>query len=221
MVQICWISQEQMMVTERNLGLRSVLAKPWIYDAFQAAVGASSSRKWLAKNHIRPESGMTVVDVGCGTGEWRRELPQEVQYFGFDPSASYIHSAQQSHTGSFMAGTIREFLDAHAAELAGKVDLVTCMGVLHHVSGEQMDEILEGAAALLKPNGRFCALEPAFLAKQDFLSTWVLKQDRGTSILFDVEWQRLLAKHFRIGEVQITNNLLRIPYVHALLTAWK
>jgi hypothetical protein len=95
------------------------------------------------------------------------------------------------------------------------------MGVLHHVSGEQMDEILEGAAALLKPNGRFCALEPAFLAKQDFLSTWVLKQDRGTSILFDVEWQRLLAKHFRIGEVQITNNLLRIPYVHALLTAWK
>ena len=120
-----------------------------------------------------------------------------------------------------MAGTIREFLDAHAEQLSGQVDLVTCMGVLHHVNTSQMDEILEGAACLLKPNGRFCGIEPAFLAKQDFLSTWVLKQDRGTSILMDVEWQRTLARHFRIAEVQVTNNLLRIPYVHALLTVWK
>lgn len=209
------------MSTERNSGLRSILAKPWVYNAFQIAVGAGASRNWISTHHVRAESGMTIVDIGCGTGEWRSKLPEAIDYFGYDLSADYIAAAKGRHNGDFLAGTMKDFLAARGEDLAGRVDLVTCMGVLHHVNHEEMTEILNGAALLLKPNGRFCGLEPAFLAKQDFLSTWVLKQDRGTSILFDVEWQRLLARHFRTGEVQVTNNLLRIPYVHALLTVWK
>jgi SAM-dependent methyltransferase len=209
------------MITERNTGLRSWLTKASLYEGFQTLVGAKSARKWTVDHHIQAVEGMIIVDIGCGTGSMRTHLPVGINYYGFDPNPAYIEAAKKQHEGEFLAGVMNDFMRAHGKSLIGRVDLVICMGVLHHVNSEQMAEILYGSAQLLAAGGRFCGLEPAFLAKQDFLSRWVLKRDRGTSILFDVEWQRLLASHFRTSEVQITNNLLRIPYVHALLTGWR
>lgn len=210
-----------MTTSERNSGIRALLSRPWIYDAFQAVVGATASRKWIAEQHLRVRPGMTVVDVGCGTGALRTQLPVDVSYFGFDPSSDYIASAKRCHSGDFSTGTMRDFLSEYGHKLAGRVDLVVCMGVLHHMNASDVAEVLSGAALLLNSSGRFCGVEPAFLVRQDRLSRWVLKQDRGTSIRQDVEWQRLLGNHFGRSEVQVANNLLRIPYVHALLTGWQ
>ncbi|HQZ64038.1 MAG TPA: class I SAM-dependent methyltransferase [Planctomycetaceae bacterium] len=209
------------MTTERNTGFRSLLTHASLYNAFQTLVGAKSARRWIVSHHIRATEGMTIVDIGCGTGSLRANLPSRINYYGFDPNSSYIEAAKAKYEGEFLAGVMSDFMRVHGEQLIGQVDLVTCMGVLHHLDSSQMSETLSASSRLLRPGGRFVGLEPAFLAKQDLLSLWVLKQDRGTSILADAEWQRLLLKSFSRSDVQITNNLLRIPYIHALLTGWQ
>jgi SAM-dependent methyltransferase len=163
---------------------------------------------------------MIVVDVGCGPARLRALLPPDLEYFGFDPNPDYIANARRTTDGTFSVGTMNDFMQAYGEALAGRVDLVTCMGVLHHVSPDEMDEILFTARRLLRPGGRFVALEPVLLAWQDAASRWVVGQDRGTSILDDVEWRELLDRHFPRAQVRVTTHLLRIPYTHALLTAW-
>ncbi len=207
-------------IPERNAGLRRFLGTAWVYQAFQSLVISRRARQWIVSDHIRPAAGMIVVDVGCGPARLRTQLPPDLEYFGFDPNPDYIKTARRTANGTFSVGTIKDFIQANGKALAGRVDLVTCMGVLHHVSSESMDEILTAARCLLRPGGRFVAIEPVFLACQDAASRWVLRQDRGTSILNDVEWRELLDRHFPRAQVRVTTHLLRIPYTHALLTGW-
>lgn len=205
---------------ERATGLHKLLGTSWIYDLFQFIVCGKAGMTWLCANHWKIEKGMVVVDVGCGTARLRAEFPEEISYYGFDPNARYIETGMKTEA-NLVAGGMAEFLEKFGGVLAGKVDVVVCSGVLHHLSAEQMDEILAGAKLLLKQNGRFAALEPAFLVRQDWISRWILKQDRGTHILHDYEWRREMETFFDNVEVRVANNLIRIPYMYALITTIK
>ena len=203
---------------ERNEGLRKILNLSAGYELFQILVGAKRGVRWLSEHHWRVGEGMTVVDVGCGPARLRSEFPEQIRYFGFDPNQNYIETARHRQKGTFHTGGMSDFLDCHGEALAGQVDLVICSGVLHHLLDTQIEEVLKGSCHLLKRGGRFAALEPTKLAKQDACSRWVISKDRGMNLLFDWEWTHLLDRHFPRTKTQVINNLLRIPYTHALLT---
>jgi len=208
-----------MPTTERNHGVRAFLARSAGYDLFQRLVGSRPATHWLVEHFWKPVEGTTVVDIGCGSGTLRKFLPESIKYHGFDPNPDYIETARANNEGSFHLGTMPTFLAECGVDLEGSVDLVLCWGVLHHVDPTASHEILAGARRLLRTGGRFTAVEPAFLARQDRISRWILRQDRGTGILADIEWLRLVQEHFHDVEMQVTNRLLRIPYTHALLAA--
>lgn len=204
---------------ERTTGVWHLLSGPWVYGAFQTIVGGPAATRWLVANHWKIEEGMSVVDVGCGPAKIRRSFPSRISYFGFDPNPDYIDSARAAEEGEFHVGTISDFLEARR-DLAGTADVVVCSGVLHHLTPGQMDEVLEGARRLLRPGGRFAALEPTWLTRQDHASRWVLSLDRGQNILHDFEWAERLREKFETVEVRVANRLIRIPYTYALITAW-
>ncbi len=112
-------------------------------------------------------------------------------------------------------------MEEHGNSLENAVDLVICSGVLHHVSLDEINKILSSAKYLLRDGGRFAALEPTFLEKQDIASRLVVKQDRGKSVFMDYEWTSIMRQHFDNYETKVLNNFLRIPYTHVLLTGIK
>jgi len=205
---------------ERSDGIRKFLKIAWVYELFQAIACGRSGMTWLCANHWKIEPGMLVVDVGCGTAKLRSQFPEDIKYYGFDPNVAYIESAKDKDV-ELVAGGITEFLQEFGEGLAGKIDVVVCSGVLHHLTSEQVGQILNGANLLLKPGGRFAALEPAFLVRQDRFSRWILEQDRGTNILYDYEWRKEMEAVFDSVDIRVANNLIRIPYMYALITAWK
>ncbi|MCU0625671.1 MAG: class I SAM-dependent methyltransferase [Gemmatimonadaceae bacterium] len=197
-------------------GLRRVLERSLVYSAFQRAMGAEHMHAWVLQEGWRVRNGMRVVDIGCGPGDVLDRLPP-VEYVGVDINPDYIAEAQRANgaRATFVAGTASALLEVPQAYGA---DLVTCLGVLHHLTDAQTDEVLMVARRLLRPGGRFVALEPTWLAHQSGLSRWIMSKDRGQAIRSDDGWRALLAPAgFARTEARVVTHLLRVPYVHVLL----
>lgn len=206
-------------MAERTRGLYSALSSSRIYSAVQTLLAGRQSGRFLLEEHYRlPESGI-VLDVGCGPGVLVESVAPECRYFGFDPNADYIAKASARGRGTFVCGTMSEFLQQHGEELKGSVDVIVCCGVLHHLTDAQSHELLQGCHSLLKSGGRLACLEPTKLIRQDKLSRLMQSFDRGANIRFDYQWVRLLREHFTCVESQVANNFNWIPWVHILLTA--
>lgn len=206
-------------MAEKTRGLYSTLASSRIYSAVQALLAGRQSGAYFLDNHYRlPESGV-VLDVGCGPGALVESVASGCRYFGFDPNADYILKARARGRGTFVCGTMFEFLQQYGAELCGSVDVIVCCGVLHHLTDDQSHELLQGCRSLLKSGGRLACIEPARLIRQDRLSSLMQSFDRGANIRLDYQWVRLLREHFPEVESRIANNFNWIPWVHILLTA--
>ena len=70
-------------------GLLGWLKVPFLYNAFQGAIGGNALRRRLIRDHIRAKPRDKVIDIGCGPAQALRLLPN-VTYLGIDTNADYI-----------------------------------------------------------------------------------------------------------------------------------
>jgi len=85
-----------------------------------------------ATDFILGRPARTVLDVGCGEGQWRaalRRLRPGIRYWGVDPSEYAVRRFGRRR--QIQLGGI-ETLDALA--LPAKVDLVLCVGMLNYLA---------------------------------------------------------------------------------------
>jgi len=87
--------------------------------------------EWVLGRRVR-----TVLDVGCGEGNWYpvlRALRPRVAYAGVDPSA---HAVSKFGTRrNLQQGSIE---DLGALDLRAQYDLVVCCGMLNYLSAAQL-----------------------------------------------------------------------------------
>jgi len=133
--------------------LRALLARPALYDALQALLGAERGRAHFVASFVRPQPGDRVLDVGCGTARILDHLPAGAQYWGYDISEPYIDAARERYgaRGKFFCRPLDE------RELAGlpKFDIVLATGVLHHLDDAAASGFLRLARSALADGGRF------------------------------------------------------------------
>jgi SAM-dependent methyltransferase len=192
---------------------RNALARPEIYEFFQDAIGNRRCRDRFVNHYVKPETGMRVLDIGCGPGSLIEAFP-DVTYFGCDTDETYIAEAQDryGYRGTFLAGLVENL-----GFEPNSFDRVVMSGVLHHLSEEVALRVLDTAADLLVPNGKLLAMEPCFVEGQNPIARFLISRDRGEFVR-DADGYRLLcAKQFDV-DVDIEHGMLRIPYTHALIT---
>lgn len=195
-------------------GLRAIFSSPRVYDLFQDLMGASRVRRELVHEFIRPEPGMRLLDIGCGTADLLAYLPDKVGYWGFDISARYIEAAQQrfGDRGRFHCG----LLDAQALRHLPRFDLVVSTGVLHHLDDPQAAQLFALARLALTEQGRVVTLDPCIAPGQHRLARFLIDRDRGQNVRTAAQYQALARTQFRKAEGQVRHRRW-IPYTHWIM----
>ncbi len=195
-------------------GIRAVLSVPVVYELFENMVGATRCRDVFVREYVRPSVGERVLDIGCGTAAILAHLPQ-VDYCGYDISDTYIATARQhfGNRGRFFAA----FLTEHSLDGERPFDLVLAIGLLHHLTDAEAGRLLDICHAALAPDGRLITLDPCFDAGQSRIAHRVIAFDRGQNVRTLRGYLALAARVFHHTEAHLRNDLLRIPYTHAIL----
>ena len=203
-------------MAETTTGVRSILSAAVVYDLFQGIVGADSLRKTIASDYLLAGPHSRILDVGCGTAEILRFLPDDVDYVGFDPSPAYIESARSRFgpRGTFFAKLVTN----SDIEALGQFDLVMAMSVLHHLSDPEADHVFGLGARALSEGGRMFSNDPCLVPGQSPIARAVIQRDRGRNVRSPDGYRTLAEARFTHVTVDVRHDLLHIPYSHALMT---
>ena len=200
-------------------GLWGWLKIPLLYNAFQAAVGATALRRRLIEKHVRAKPGDKVIDIGCGSALALQSLPG-VQYLGLDINSDYIAFARRTHgaRGTFVVGDVRSL---RADSRFRDADIVMALGVLHHLDDREAGDCIQFAHDALKPNGRFVCHEACWIPNQGSVSKYIMGSDRGRNIRTEQQYRDLAGKVFSKIEARVDTKPMRIPYVTIVLECEK
>jgi SAM-dependent methyltransferase len=119
-----------------------------------------------------------MLDLGCGTGHMiRRAGPLAARVTGVDHSPGMLASARRRVEALGMRHVRLEQgdLGAFLAEHPDHADLITAVGVLHHLGEDGIDRVLAAIHRSLRPGGWVLLAEPvieAGMAEPPAITRW-------------------------------------------------
>lgn len=219
---------------ERQTGLYAWLRHPWVYEAFQRAVGNHAVYRRYWRDIIVPTippgaTELTVIDMGCGPATWLRYWPLKntpvLNYIGLDINAGCIDQAREQW-GKHFAGNPRvncrfERLkpDQPIPKLP-QADWITLIGLMHHVDDHTVRLVMTLAKVLLKPEGRILTADSCLRPGQSWLANWLVRHDRGQFVRSGAQYEALVTEQFsRVRHSDWHDDWLRIPFTFWVMVA--
>ena len=191
---------------------QALLSLACVYKGFQKTIGRSHTA--YLSDHVRPQPGDRILDIGCGPAAILNALP-DVHYVGVDLSPAYIREAKSRfrNRGEFRCQPIETFV----IEDPGTFDIVMANGVVHHLDDVSAAKLVSTARLALKPTGRLVTYDGCYVPGQSPIARWLLGNDRGRYIRNESQYLNLASSCFTTVRTTIRNDLLRVPYTHLIM----
>lgn len=198
-------------------GIRSILSQPWAYDALQGSLGVTYARRVICRDYIDAHAGQVVVDVGCGTAEILKFLPEGIDYYGFDLSPEYIASAKRRF-GDRWRFECRDITEMAESDIP-PCDVAISFGVLHHLDDNGARGLMGAIYDRLAPGGKLVTVDPVFEPGQARIALELIRRDRGQNVRTTAGYLDLVPAQFRSKEIEPRHDLLRVPYTYAVMVS--
>ncbi len=155
--------------------LHAIASRPRIYDLIQNAAGARRTRTNLSRYFRDLSDDVCVIDAGGGTGAMLPYLPSKSRYICLDLDSLKLHGFRaRAPRGMAVPGSA-----AQAPFRSESADCVLVIAVCHHLTEQELDDMLREIRWLLKPYGRLVLLDPVS-ARHRVASRILWALDRGS-----------------------------------------
>ena len=194
-------------MSQKNKGIYSLLSNTFFYSLVQRVMSGTSFRKKIVKKYITKHN-VKVLDIGCGPAEILDTLP-EIKYYGFDINPIYINSAKKKYEnkGKFFC---KKFTNKNTKYLP-KFDHVLLLGVLHHLSDQEINKLMLNIKKVLKRKGNIITLDNIFINKQNLIAKFLIQMDKGENVRSKTGYLNILKNHFKKINSKIYHQKF-IPY---------
>ncbi len=147
-------------------GIYKILSIPKVYSFIQWLFYHARTRSYFHEL-IGVTEGKKILEVGCGPGDLVLKFPNS-EYVGIDISQKYIDNANNrfGKLGRFYCVSVDEIEKIDIT----KIDIVIIKAVLHHLSDEQISDMLEKLKNIMNPGGVLITLDCTFCPKQNPIS---------------------------------------------------
>ena len=195
--------------------LERLLGKSKIYDFAQRIVEGNHAGEYKAQV-INAAPGDQVLDIGCGNATVLKHLPL-VSYFGIDLNPNYIFQARKAfgQQANFQCISV----DDLSFESSDKFDRILLLGVLHHLTDQQILSLMSVIKNLLSENGKLITFDGVFVSKQNPIGRILLKLDRGRYVRTQQAYHTLISSELRVTSSHIRHDFYRIPYTVLFTTS--
>lgn len=135
----------------------------WSAEKYSAAANFVPQLTTKVLQHLSPQPGESILDIGCGDGQLTTKLASSVgptgRVLGLDASASFIASARAANTHPHCAYELQDCtaLAANASAASAQWDKAFSNAAMHWILREPATRAGFFAAVhgLLKPGGKF------------------------------------------------------------------
>ena len=196
-----------------NSGIRRILDWNFVYRTYQIIQGDYKLYKQVLK--FAPTlNDKTVFDIGCGNGRLLDFLPISCIYKGYDFNKNYIARAREKYKGrnaDFIIANIN-----HTDFSERPADAIFLIGIIHHLTDEDVSSLFNKAKKNLAPNGVMISVDPVIIENQNVLAHYLIKRDRGTNVRTAENYARLTEYAFKKTTSHIYHNLINSPFNHII-----
>jgi len=179
--------------------LHKILTSPQISIILRKILENNFKRqKEIIKKYFEVVPNDKILDIGCGTGEFSVFFPAE-NYIGVDIDPANIKYASSHYKGKFLVGdgTKLSFGDNSFSK-------VVIIGVLHHLSDQDVQSVLEEVRRVLSPDGKFLVMEDT--QSKNPLTSILHHFDQGEFIRTRQQWQNIFSKDWGVEQDFTFNN---------------
>lgn len=196
--------------THVNKGIRKILEIPQMYNLKGKIFGGENYRRNHAKN-LQIKEGDKILDIGCGTSNILKYLPQNIEYHGIDMEEEYIKFCieKYGHRASFYCERVGDY---ERKEWENYFDCINIHGLLHHLTDDDCNHILNLASIYVNDQGTVVTVDSVFHKNQNKIDKWFVSRDRGQNIKSPKEYINMASKFFDKVDHKIVNDHIRIPY---------
>lgn len=179
--------------------LRQILTSPRVSIVLRRLVENNFKRqREIIKKYFSLQPDDQILDLGCGTGEFSLLFP-EAKYTGIDIDPKNIEYARARYQKKFLMADARQlpFTDSQFTK-------VLIVGVLHHLSDADTQQILREVRRVLKRDGKFLIMEDTRSSRM--LVKLMQAVDQGCYIRSFSEWKNLIGANFSIRDAGTFDN---------------
>lgn len=195
-----------------------ILENPAMYRLSQMFFGGSRGKMKL-KKYLKHDKGANVLDIGCGTADIVKDVFFDANYTGFDMQKEYILKNKKEFKEydniNFYCENIN---DSKILEnlSKNKYDLITMLGVMHHLNDEELGKCLKSVSVLLEKGGRFVSFDGLRYKGQPFIERKLMDYDRGNYVRYEDEYVNIVRKYIPRARYDIRHDINRFPYTHII-----
>jgi len=204
--------QERQVMGQLTKGIYRITQIPALHGMLQHGLARPNSRERLVNEIILPTPGAAVLDLGCGAGEVM-PLLDAGEYIGVDVNPAHIAAAKHKYPeADFRTSDAISFVET----VDKTFDLITMIGLLHHLDDDKVRRVMRGAKRILKPNGKVVAFDVGFEPRQNPIAYVLAKLDSGRNVRTLDGFLDLEREVFPSASGYLRHDLLRVPYTHVI-----